>query len=105
MIQMTVQKKQSINGKGARFNLPKDAVEFGGYVWNDLSYKIKRVGVSDYLLTKYIALSDLDIPETQTVDVITVYSSTNYIGEFMEIGRYKHDCFCAKSKFIITKSS
>ena len=89
--------------QGNKVQFAKDAVKFGGYVWNDLSYKIKRVAIADYLLTKYIALSDLDIPETQTVDVITIYSSTNYIGEFMEIDDTSMIAFVQNQSLLLQK--
>lgn len=79
------------------------AAFFGGYVWNQPSYKIKRVNTEAYLLTKYIPLADDFIPETQEVEVITVYSAANFLGEFMKIDDISMISFVQDKAFLLRK--
>lgn len=58
---------------------------FDGYVWNQPSYKMKRVNSTDYLMTKYLNLSGSIVPHDQEVEVVTVYAASNFWGEFMII--------------------
>ncbi|MGI1659026.1 MAG: hypothetical protein ACRKFN_08630 [Desulfitobacterium sp.] len=70
---------------GSDVQFATDAVSFGGQVWANPTYKIKRVKADDYLLTKYIAPAGISGPIFQKVDVITVYAAGNYLGEFMKL--------------------
>lgn len=70
---------------GSTVQFAAGTVAFGGYVWSNLSYKIKRVDTIDYLVTKDITLSGTPVPKTQDVEVITIYAASNFLGEVMKI--------------------
>ncbi len=71
--------------EGSNVQFADGIVAFGGYAWEDLSYKIKRVNTVDYLLTKYIPPSGMPDQVAPEVDVITVYAASNFLGEIMKI--------------------
>lgn len=79
------------------------AALFGGYVWDQPSYKIKRVNTEAYLLTKYIPLANDFIPETQEVEVITVNTAANFLGEFMKIDDTSMISFVQDKAFLLHK--
>lgn len=70
---------------GSDVQFAPGVVSFGGHVWDNPAYKIKRVKADDYLLTKYIPSVGSSGLKSQKVDVITVYASGNYLGEFMKL--------------------
>ncbi|HHY27441.1 MAG TPA: hypothetical protein GX523_12000 [Desulfitobacterium dehalogenans] len=70
---------------GSDVQFAPGAISFGGHVWDNPSYKIKRVKAENYLQTKYIPPAGIFGPKTEKVDVITVYAATNYLGEFMKL--------------------
>lgn len=70
---------------GSDVQFAPGVVSFGGHVWDNPAYKIKRVKAEDYLLTKYIPSVGSSGLKSQKVDVITVYASGNYLGEFMKL--------------------
>ncbi|MGI6450029.1 MAG: hypothetical protein ACOX3R_06975 [Desulfitobacteriia bacterium] len=88
-------------GSSAQFTV--GAALFGGHVWDKPSYKIKRVNTANYLLTKYISLSDLLLPDTQEVEVITVYTAANFLGEFMKIDEARMISFVQNQAFLLKK--
>lgn len=88
----TVLKEINANGEeddtvweGSNIQFTADAVEFGGHVWEKPSYKIKRVNIVDYLMTKYVTSSDISASENRNVDIITIYADSNFLGEVMKI--------------------
>ena len=90
---------------GSNVQFAAGAVGFGGHVWDNLSYKIKRVNAADYLMTKYIPLSGISIPETQEVDVITIYAAANFLGEFMKIDDTNMVSFVQNKGLLLKKVS
>ncbi|HWQ79959.1 MAG TPA: hypothetical protein VN381_14120 [Anaerovoracaceae bacterium] len=70
---------------GSSVQFDEGAAAFGGHVWDDLSFKIKRVNAADYLTTKYITPAGISVPETREVDVVTLYAASNFLGEVMKI--------------------
>jgi len=75
--------KQNWVGESAQFT--GKVAMLGDYVWNNPSYKIKKVNSLDYLMTKYLDLSSTLVPDSKEVDVITVSAEENFLGEFMKI--------------------
>ena len=80
-------------------------VAFGGHAWNDPSYKIKRVNTSDYLMTKYIPVSDIPDIKSQEVDVITLYAAANFLGELMKIDDTSMIFFVQDKELLLKKIS
>ncbi|MBR0599328.1 hypothetical protein [Sinanaerobacter chloroacetimidivorans] len=95
----------TLQWEGSSVQFTAGAVAFGGHVWDNLSYKIKRVNAADYLMTKYIPFSDVSIPETQEVDVITVYAASNFLGEFMKIDDANMISFVQNKGLLLKKVS
>ncbi len=87
---------------GSHVQFDVGAVAFGGHVWDNLSYKIKRVNTDDYLMTKYIPFCDISIPENQKVDIITVYAASNFLGEVMKLDD-KSVIFSVQNKELLLK--
>lgn len=87
---------------GSSVQFAESTVAFGGHVWDNLSYKIKRVNASDYLMTKYVPLSGISIKEAQKVDVITVYAAANFLGEVMKLDD-KNMIFFVQNKGLVLK--
>ena len=83
----------------------EDSIALGGKIWDDLSYKIKRVNARNYLATKYISVSDFSIQKSQTVDVVTVYAASNYLGEFMKLDAESMIFFTQNNELILKKVS
>lgn len=90
---------------GGTVQFAEGAVEFDGKVWNRLSYKIKKVNASDYLMTKYIPFNDVLISETQEVDVITVYAASQYLGEFVKLNDENIISFIQNKGLLLKKLS
>lgn len=90
---------------GGTVQFADGAVEFDGNVWDRLTYKIKKVNAADYLMTKYIPFTDVSISETQEVDVITVYASSKYLGEFMELDDKNMISFVQNKGLLLKKVS
>ncbi|TGE37378.1 hypothetical protein E4K67_16220 [Desulfosporosinus fructosivorans] len=87
---------------GSDVQFAAGAVSFGGHVWEQLSYKIKRVKADDYLLTKYIPPAGISAQKTQEVDVLTVYAAANYLGEFMKLDD-KNMIFFVQNEVLLLK--
>lgn len=90
---------------GSNVQFAADAVAFDGHVWDELSYKIKRVNAGDYLMTKYIAPSDIFVPETREVDVVTVYAASNFLGEVMKLDDTSMIFFVQNKDLLLKKVS
>jgi hypothetical protein len=63
----------------------RDTVILGNNIWNKPTYKIKKVNSTDYLMTKYTVLDSYLASINKTVDVVTIFANSNYLGEFMKI--------------------
>ena len=90
---------------GSSVQFAADAVAFDGHVWDNLSYKIKRVNAIDYLMTKYITPSAVSAPETRAVDVITVYAASNFLGEVMKLDDQSMIFFVQDKDLLLEKVS
>ncbi len=71
--------------EAASLQFSRDMAILDDRVWDEPSYKIKKVNSRDYLLTRYIVLEGYLASINQTVDVVTVFADANYLGEFMKI--------------------
>ncbi len=90
---------------GSDVQFAEGAVALGGQIWGNLSYKIKRVNAADYLMTKYIPPSCISLPETRTVDVITVYAASNFLGEVMKLDDESMVFFVQNKNLLLRKIS
>lgn len=105
----------SQNWIGSDVQFAEGNILFGGHVWNDLTYKIKRVKTNDYLTSKDIPLSvlsamesresDLSAMESRESDVITVYAASNFLGEIMKLDDSKMIFFVQNEELILEKVS
>lgn len=69
----------------AELQFSREMVIMGSNVWNQPSYKVKKVNSRDYLQTRYIVLDGYLASINQAVEVVTVSADANYLGEFMKI--------------------
>ncbi|SHK13923.1 hypothetical protein [Desulforamulus aeronauticus] len=108
----TVLQELDINDNGEGVNLQwvgsdvqfaAGAVAFGGHVWDKLSFKIKRINAADYLMMKYFPSDGIPVPQTDRVDVITVYAAANYLGEFMKLDDTSMIFFMQNKKLLLKK--
>lgn len=90
---------------GSDVQFAAGAAAFGGHVWNQLSYKIKRVKAADYLQTKYIPSAGISVPDTEQVDVITIYAAANYLGEYMKLTDTRMIFFVQNKVLLLQKVS
>lgn len=81
------------------------AMAFGDNLWDNLTYKIKRVKATDYLTSKYLSHSDGLIPQSQEVDVITIYAASNFLGEVMQIDETNMVFFVQDKNLLLNKVS
>ncbi|HZK19063.1 MAG TPA: hypothetical protein VFD15_07095, partial [Clostridia bacterium] len=70
---------------GGSIQFAENAVIFNGYVWDNPSYKIKKVDATGYFKAKYISPSGFSLPVEQMVEVVTVYTDSNFHGELMKL--------------------
>ncbi|WP_088187480.1 hypothetical protein [Desulfosporosinus sp. FKA] len=87
-------------GDTAQFT--RGAAMLGNYVWNQPSYKIKKVNSTDYLMTKYLMLSSSLVPNNTVIEVTTVSTSENFLGEFIRVDDSKLIAF-AENKVLLLK--
>ena len=59
-----------------------DALVFGNRLWDSPSYSIKRVVAEVYLESKDVT-AVFPATSTETADVVTIYASNKYLGEFV----------------------
>ncbi|MDQ7093348.1 hypothetical protein REC12_07075 [Desulfosporosinus sp. PR] len=90
-------------GDTAQFT--SEAAMFGDYVWSNPTYKIKKVNSTDYLLTKYLSLPGTLVPANKEVDVITLTTAENFLGEFMKINDSKIIAFVQNNVLLLQKVS
>jgi hypothetical protein len=70
-------------GKMAQFT--QDAASLGDYVWHTPTFKIKKVNSQAYLLAKYVSMPVDLVFNSSEVEVVTVSTADNFLGEFMKI--------------------
>jgi len=90
-------------GDSAQFSA--EALVFGGYIWHNPSYKIKRVKAESYLMTKYLPLSEQYVAGDRTVEIITVYAAPNFWGEFLKIDQTCLISFVQNKAFLLQKNA
>ncbi len=80
-------KWRDVNNFDSELQFFNKGVSFNGDIWRDVYYKIKRVDKEGYLKTKYLADKNPITIEADKneVDVVTLYSSENFLGEFLII--------------------
>ncbi len=66
------------------YQFSRDVAILGSNVWNQPTYKIKKVNAKDYLMTRYTELDNDPMELNKMVEVITVFADTNYLCEFMK---------------------
>ncbi|MDR3585902.1 MAG: hypothetical protein P4L59_11355 [Desulfosporosinus sp.] len=100
------------NSGGSQQNWVGDSAQFsckvamlGDYVWSNPTYKIKKVNSRDYLMTKYLNLSNTLIPDSKEVSVVTVSSAENFLSEFMKIDDTKVIAFVQNKALYLQKVS
>lgn len=79
------------------------AVVIDGTLWDKVTYKIKRVDSADYLSTKYFSCNDFSPKEV--ADVVTIYTSGNYLGEILKIDNNNVILFMQDRGLILEKTS
>jgi hypothetical protein len=77
----------------------------GNYVWKNPNYKIKQVNSTDYIMTKYLSLSSSLVPNNKEVEVVTVSTADNFLGEFMKINDTKIIAFIQNNVLLLQKVS
>jgi len=94
---------QGWEGKTIQFT--RDVAMLGDYVWSNPAFKIKKVNSTNYLMTKYLNLSSTLMPDSKEVEVITVSSTENFLGEFMKIDDSKVVAFVQNKALYLQKVS
>jgi len=94
---------QGWEGKTVQFT--QDVAILGDYVWSTPTFKIKKVNSTNYLMTKYLNLSSTLMPDSKEVEVITVSSAENFLGEFMKIDDTKLIAFVQNKALYLQKVS
>lgn len=95
--------QQNWVGDSAQFT--GEIASLGDNIWNDPTYKLKKVNSLDYLMTKYLNLSSSIVPDSKEVEVITVSSAENFLGEFMKIDDTKVVAFVQNKALYLQKVS
>jgi hypothetical protein len=82
----------------------EDAIVFGGLLWDNPSYRIKRVIAETYLEDKNSAIM---APESSSrmADVVTIYASGKYLGEFMKFEETDIIFFVENNQLLLRKVS
>jgi len=70
-------------GKTAQFT--QDVASLGDYVWHNPAFKIKKVNSQAYLLSKFVSMPLELVFNSPEVEVVTVSTADNFLGEFMKI--------------------
>jgi len=98
-------RQTEVNGQIAQSQaqFTAEAVLYTGIVWDQPSYKSKLVNMADYLLTKYISLPGEFIPQSEEVEVVTVRTAANFLGEFMKIDDTRMISFAQGKAFLWQK--
>lgn len=77
--------KTSLGAAGSLLQFSREAAILSSNVWNQPTYKIKKVNAADYLITRYTVLDSELASTSEKVEVVTVFADSNYLGEFMKI--------------------
>ena len=77
--------KTSLEAAGSLLQFSREAAILSSNVWNQPTYKIKKVNAKDYLMTRYTVLDSELASASEKVEVVTVFADSNYLGEFMKI--------------------
>lgn len=93
----------SWEGKNIQFS--GEVVMLGEYVWRNPTYKIKKVNSSNYLMAKYLNLNGTLMQDSREVEVITVSSEDNFLGEFMKIDETNLIAFVQNNVIYLEKVS
>ncbi len=75
----------NLEAEGSLIQFSREIAVLGSNIWNQPTYKIKKVSSTDYLMTRYIVLDGYLASISQEVEVVTVFADSNYLGEFMKI--------------------
>ncbi|AFQ44965.1 hypothetical protein [Desulfosporosinus meridiei] len=97
--------EDNLGWEGKNIQLSGNIALLGDYVWNRPEFKIKRVNSTNYLVTKYLNLPNELMPENKDVEVITVSSEENFIGEFMRIDEQRLIAFVQSNVLYLKKIS
>lgn len=90
---------------GSSIQFTEGAVALDDIVYDNVSYKIKRVNSADYLATKYVEHCDLFGEDLQMVEVTTIYASGNYLGEFLKLDDERMIFFVQYAVLLLKKVS
>lgn len=91
---------------GAKLQFGENFLVFDDGKWGNVTYKIKKVDIFDYLSTKNMAPGRLSTMNTGCDnEVITAYSSGKYLGEFMGMGESEMIFFLHDKALLINKIS
>lgn len=71
-------------GESSFFQFSRKTAIIGSNVWSKPTYKIKKVNARDYLMTRYTVLDSYLASIDKSVEVVTVFADSNYLGEFMK---------------------
>ncbi|MEG3072371.1 MAG: hypothetical protein RQM92_17400 [Candidatus Syntrophopropionicum ammoniitolerans] len=92
----------TVEGSIAQF--AREFALLGGYIWNNPSYKIKRVNSTDYLMTRYVA-PDNYLSMNSEVDVVTIFSRAKFLGDFIKIDDTSVIAFIQNKVLLLEKIS
>ncbi|AET69417.1 hypothetical protein Desor_3973 [Desulfosporosinus orientis DSM 765] len=77
----------------------------GDHVWRNPVFKIKKVDTASYLMSKYVNLPSQLMPDGKEVEVLTVSSAENFLGEFMKIDEHRLLAFVQNNVLYLEKVS
>lgn len=77
--------KNNLEAVGSFIQFSREIAILGSNVWNQPTYKIKKVNSNDYVMTRSIVLDSYLTSASKTIEVVTVFADSNYLGEFMKI--------------------
>lgn len=97
--------EDNLGWEGKNIQLSGNVAMLGDYVWNRPEFKIKRVNSTNYLVTKYLNLPNELMPESKDVEVVTLLSEENFIGEFMRIDEQRLIAFVQSNVLYLEKVS
>jgi hypothetical protein len=85
------------------FQFDGNLAVFGNQIWEDLSFKMKRVNRDDYLMTKYSTFFDDNQSSNEKVDVITIYANSGFLAEGMKIDKESMVFFIQNKELLLKK--
>lgn len=71
-------------GENSFLQFSRETAIIGSNIWNKPTYKIKKVNARNYLMSRQTVLDDYLTSLNQSVEVVTVFADSNYLGEFMK---------------------